>query len=397
MIVIYINDFLFTSKRRKFYPFLEIIEHLKNIKRNDINIKFLTLSLLIDNSDDWQELEKYSFFKRDAKNLNVLDRNKWILNIKAILLGFPLFLFKRIMKFKNENTVVHITSGFIPIFYGSIICKILDIPCIIGPNAVPSKNLLYKGISDLQDIIYFIRDFIISKFTKDFLICFSKYHKKSIVHKFKLNEERIKIINIGINEKYFKRIEVKSFKNRIFGNNNKIILYVGVPIKDKGFNQFIRVSKKLLKENSEINILMVGIKDLELLNELKKEFIHWRDNIKIFGWISRSELSKFYNIADIYINPSKDETWSMTTVEALACGTPCICSKIPIFEVHIIEDFNGLLFRRNDDTDLVSEIEKALNKNWNRYEISIRALKSYDWKIQTKKLLTIYRNLIQNQ
>ncbi|TFF98098.1 MAG: hypothetical protein EU547_02410, partial [Promethearchaeota archaeon] len=225
---------------------------------------------MTDNSDDWHELEKFSFFKRESTKLKVLNKNKWILNIKATLLGFPLFLFKRIMTLKNEDTVVHITSGFLSIFYGSIICKILDIPCIIGPNAVPSKNLLHKGISNCQDNIFFIRDLIISKFTKDLMICFSKYHKKSIRHQFKINQDKIKVINIGINEKYFKRIEDKSYRNRIFANNYRIILYVGTPIKEKGFNQFIRVSKKLLKQNSEINILMIGIKDLELLTELKK-------------------------------------------------------------------------------------------------------------------------------
>lgn len=42
---------------------------------------------------------------------------------------------------------------------------------------------------------------------------------------------------------------------------------------------------------------------------------------------SPSELAAIYSVADIFINPSKEETFGMTTVEAIACGTKAIVYK----------------------------------------------------------------------
>ena len=39
------------------------------------------------------------------------------------------------------------------------------------------------------------------------------------------------------------------------------------------------------------------------------------------------ELAEIYTAADVYVNPSREETYSMTTAEALACGTPAIVYK----------------------------------------------------------------------
>lgn len=42
---------------------------------------------------------------------------------------------------------------------------------------------------------------------------------------------------------------------------------------------------------------------------------------------SAKELAEIYTAADVYVNPSREETYSMTTAEALACGTPAIVYK----------------------------------------------------------------------
>ncbi|MHA1268755.1 MAG: glycosyltransferase family 4 protein [Candidatus Helarchaeota archaeon] len=323
------------------------------------------------------------------------ENKKKIKNIVNIIKGFPLFLFKKLYKLKSNTTVVHLCSGFLPVFFGVLICKFLKIPCVIGPNVVPLKNLLFKKRSKFNNLIYYIRDLILKQLPYNKMICFSKYHRYIIKTVYKVNKNKMEIIGIGINRNNFKRIKDIKSKFNLFNNDNKIILYVGRPTDEKGFKLFINTSKKLLLDGYKINILIAGIKDSEIKKEIETYFGTWSENVRIIGWVPRSKLIKFYNLADLYINPSIDETWSMTTVEALSCGVPCICSNIPIFRYHIQEYTNGLLFKVNSINDLINKITEGLKFKWKNDEISDNAINKYDWNKFSKNLLNIYKKIIR--
>ena len=67
-------------------------------------------------------------------------------------------------------------------------------------------------------------------------------------------------------------------------------------------------------------IVLVGLTDKQV-SELPE---------KILG-ITRTknvtELAQWYTVADVFVNPSREETFGLTTVEAMACGTPVIVYK----------------------------------------------------------------------
>lgn len=392
MIIIYINDFIFTDISKKYYPFLEIIEHLKQKK---YKVKLITTELFRDEEESITFKDSFRFIERESGRFYRGRKNKLIHGIKILIKGYPFFIFRKLIRLKSENILVHLTSGFFPIVFGSIICKLFNIPCLIGPNAIPSKNLIFKNISDSRNFPFFLRDLLISRLPNDKLICFSEYHKNILIKEFDLKSKNIEIIKIGINSDIFKILETNNLKKKLFNNDSKIILYVGTTEEEKGFNQFIRISRKLLNNESRINILIIGIKDDILFKELNEEFREY-NNFKIFKWVARSDLAKYYTISDLFINPSTDETWSMTTIEALSCGTPCICSNIPIFKQHIKQHVNGLLFELNNDRDLLSKIKTGLNIDWNRKEISKSALDKYNWNNSVKKIIKTYNKLIEN-
>ncbi|MBD3228848.1 MAG: glycosyltransferase [Candidatus Lokiarchaeota archaeon] len=392
MIIIYINDFIFTDPSRKYYPFLEIIKYLKH---KSYEVKLITTELFIENEHSINFKDYLRFIERNSESFYLYRKNRLIHSLKILIKGYPFFLFKNLMRFKNENIVVHIVSGFFPILFGSIICKIFDIPFMMGPNAIPSKNLIFKNILDSRNYVFFIRDWLISRLPSHKIICLSGYHKSILRRQFDIEKENLEIIHIGIEDNIFKKLKSDNIKKGVFNNDNKIILYVGTSEKEKGFNLFIRISKELLNDGLKLNILIIGLREEFLIKKLNKEFNDYKNNFKIIKWIPRSDLVKYYNIADLYINPSIDETWSMTTIEALSCGTPCICSNIPIFRYHIKQNFNGLLFELNNDRDLISKVKKGLNMNWDRKDISENASKKYNWNKSIIKMITLYKKMIK--
>ncbi len=109
-----------------------------------------------------------------------------------------------------------------------------------------------------------------------------------------------------------------NFRERYDLTDKKIVLGVASSwSKRKGLSDFIKLSE-MLDENYQI--VLVGLTDKQI-KKLPKQIL----GIKRTN--STTELAKIYTAADVFVNPSKEETFGMTTVEALSCGTPAIVYK----------------------------------------------------------------------
>lgn len=54
------------------------------------------------------------------------------------------------------------------------------------------------------------------------------------------------------------------------------------------------------------------------------------------------ELAEIYSAADVFVNPSREETFGMTTIEALSCGTVPIVYKDTACE-EIVNKYGGIV------------------------------------------------------
>ncbi len=129
-----------------------------------------------------------------------------------------------------------------------------------------------------------------------------------------LNEYPIKVINNGIDLDVFK--PTKSDFRRKYNLENKFIILGVANIwgRNKGYDYFIELSKKLNKD--EI-VVIVGVTE--------KQKSQLPDNIMgITRTNSTKELAEIYSSSDVFINPTLSDTFPTTNLESLACGTPVI-------------------------------------------------------------------------
>ena len=145
------------------------------------------------------------------------------------------------------------------------------------------------------------------------LVVPSQWLKDEIEQSF-LGDYEINIINNGIDLNIFRPTE--SELRSKYNIKNKIILLAVSNgwVENKGFNDLLSLSKMI---DEKYVIVVIGI------NQKQKNMLG--DNmIGLSTTNNIRELVEWYSVADYYINPSKEETMGMTTLEALACGTPAI-------------------------------------------------------------------------
>ena len=97
--------------------------------------------------------------------------------------------------------------------------------------------------------------------------------------------------------------------------DKKIVLGVATSWNErKGLGDFIELSKRL---DENYKIVLVGLSVKQVKSIPAKILCLPRTN-------SVAELAKIYSAADVFVNPSREETFGLTTLEAISCGTPAV-------------------------------------------------------------------------
>src|SRR5690606_9273783 len=85
--------------------------------------------------------------------------------------------------------------------------------------------------------------------------------------------------------------------------------------------------------------------------------------VKFVGKVDESTKLKLYQQSWIFVNPSLLEGWGITTIEANACGTPVVASRVPGLCDAVVPNKSGLLVPYGDPSALSEAINAILNNN----------------------------------
>ena len=222
---------------------------------------------------------------------------------------------------------------------------------IHGCNNCPQVSCYPKEFFDTSKSEYAFKKKVFSGINNLTLVTPSKWLKE-LVEKSFLNCYDVKVVNNGIDTSVFK----PTFDDSIYDKyniprNKKIILGVAnIWDKRKGFDIFIKLSK-IIEQN--MIIVLVGLNKKQSKN-LPKNII----GIDIIN--NQNELASLYTIADVFVNPSLEETFSLVTVEAMACNT-CVVVCDTSAPKELIRNIDILV--NHDVNEYYHAIKMVINSN----------------------------------
>jgi D-inositol-3-phosphate glycosyltransferase len=139
-----------------------------------------------------------------------------------------------------------------------------------------------------------------------------------------------------------------------------VVLYVGRFDQLKGLERLLE-AMTLLRHRPNIKLVIVGgdggddpeSKRLRDLCEARKI----KSQVHFCGAVDHENVPAFYSAADGLIIPSLYESFSLVALEALACGTPIIATKVGATERLIREGETGTLIQSADPHSLAAGID----------------------------------------
>jgi glycosyltransferase involved in cell wall biosynthesis len=187
--------------------------------------------------------------------------------------------------------------------------------------------------------------------------------------------EKIAIVPNGIDLSEFINMPYKGeFKKKYSLNeNDKIILYLGRIHRTKGIDILIKSFKEVIDSLDCVKLILVGPDD-GYFNDVKDliKKLALEKNIIITGPLYGKEKLEAYTDADIYVLPSRYETFPMSVLEAYACSKPVIASNVGGLKELILNGETGLLFESENIEQLANNILSLINDREKSKKIGIK-------------------------
>jgi glycosyltransferase involved in cell wall biosynthesis len=124
------------------------------------------------------------------------------------------------------------------------------------------------------------------------------------------------------------------------------------------------------------------------------------ERVTFAGQVGQKELPRYYRMADLYISASHVDGSSVSLMEALACGLPCIVSDIPANKEWVKEGQNGWFFPDGDADALAIKILAAMEVRSSLPEVGREARRTAEekanWPKNFEKLLTAYQETLKH-
>jgi D-inositol-3-phosphate glycosyltransferase len=233
---------------------------------------------------------------------------------------------------------------------------------------------------------------------------------QSLVDEYGIPSSKGKVIYPGVNKKLFYPLKDREILREMrWADKDRIILYVGRLDPAKGLMTVIEALELLKKRDlpfySQLKLIIVGGgRKKEDLPE-NKEFIRIKESIRekdlvgkviFLGSKKQGELKKYYSAAETVVVPSLYESFGLVPVEAMACGTPALVSRIGEMRNIIQEGKNGFSFCPNNPYSLAHWLEHFfLNKAslWNKERIRHYAVKNFSWEKTAEETYSLFRRL----
>ena len=160
---------------------------------------------------------------------------------------------------------------------------------------------------------------------------------------FGLPFDKINVVPNGINLNNFNGIDRDyDFRRQYAMDNEKIILYLGRLVYEKGVQHLISAMPKILSNYHDAKLIIAGKGGM--LDELKAQANNMGLANKVYftGYLSGKQVQKMYKCADVAVFPSTYEPFGIVALEAMLAGVPTVVSDIGGLNEIVDHRVNGM-------------------------------------------------------
>lgn len=182
------------------------------------------------------------------------------------------------------------------------------------------------------------------------------------------------------------------------------LLYVGRFEHRKGADLILGILPDILRRHSGIRVTCIGDNGISaangvpylqaFLSQYEKE--DWIDRVTFRGHVDNDELEKAYAACDIFVAPSRYESFGLIYLEAMRFGKPCVGTTAGGIPEVVQNGVTGLLVAPDDSNELRAALEKLILDEKLRKRLGDAGLKRYQADFTTSKFASNIETLVRD-
>ena len=165
----------------------------------------------------------------------------------------------------------------------------------------------------------------------DAIVVSTPHEREALVRLYGAPVDSIHVAAAGVDSDLFRPMSKSEARRQLDIAERNVILYVGRIEPLKGLELLIN-AVALLDDMGDTRLIIVGGKPTEdaEVQRLKAlaESLGIGESTTFTGTVDQRDLRKYYSAADVFVLPSYYESFGLAALEAMACGTPVVVSRV---------------------------------------------------------------------
>lgn len=234
----------------------------------------------------------------------------------------------------------------------------------------------------------------------DYLVAASLDERKQLLRLYNADHERIEVIPCGIDASQFRPLDKDASRRSLGFPERKLVLFVGRIEPLKGIDLLLGAVGGL-EDARDLRVVVIGgdshsVEEIGRLRGLAGQ-LGIGDRVNFLGAIEHDKLPLYYSAATVCVVPSYYESFGIAALEALACGTPVIASKVGGLDDIIHDGETGYLIPWHCPEPFAERLELLLgNERLQRTmgEAAHAFARDFTWSAIAERILALYNKAL---
>ena len=280
---------------------------------------------------------------------------------------------------------------------GSILSRRWKIPHVVTFHTLAKTKLRARVGERESDLRISVEQEVMRESTD--ILVLTRAEKMDLENLYGISPEKVSVIPAGVDTDIFYPVPKLKARVGLGLPDKETVMYAGRVEPIKGLDILLD-SFKILNETRDVHLVVVGgslsgDRELDALRQRSKQ-LGILEKITFTGSVNQSELGRYYSAADVFVLPSHYESFGLVALEAMACGTPVVASRVGGIPSFVDDGETGYLITWRSAEPFADRIEMLLEnsdlRNFMSESARVKA-NSMNWSTVAAEVADYYCNL----
>jgi D-inositol-3-phosphate glycosyltransferase len=242
----------------------------------------------------------------------------------------------------------------------------------------------------------------------DAVVAESPASRRHMLQTYAVEPARVHIIPGGVDTSvFFPQQRQQARQALALPMEHPLLLFVGRLQPLKGIDTLLHAARLVRQQHQHVQVLIVGgdvvapdpyeAQELHRLHGLCEQ-LGLQQQVRFIPAQPQPVLAQYYAAADVFVMPSHYESFGMVVLEAMACGTPVVASRVGGLTSTVVHERTGLLVPEGDGHAFAQAIVRLLRMPAVGHafgQAGLQRAQAFSWPRIAEHTVRLYRRLLQ--